>query len=355
MRPPLLSVTITNYNYGKLIGRAIESVLQQSFEDFELLVSDNASTDESLGVIRDYAEQDSRIRVIARPENVGLARNLSRTTAEARGEFCVHLDADDWVLDRDAFKLQLEVLQRHDRASAVYSPVVLCDEAGRRVVISPHDKDRLDPGEVAVISAMKAYIVNSGPMFRMSAYRDFGGYNEEYFHALDIKLAIDLCGQGDVAFINRPLYGFFQHMTSLSRVSNVEEKQRDMVRAVESAFSGPLRWRIKNPAKVRHDALADVLTMHATLCVFNDAPMAGFSAFVSGVRIMPLVVLSNRRMFTLLARALMGGELYGRLRRMVEPFRAKNTTKVQIIPQAERAAPPPSIRPPPPQSSRRSA
>ena len=336
MRAPLLSVTITNYNYGELVGRAIESVLQQSFEEFELLVADNASTDHSLDVIRDYAALDSRIRVIARPENVGLERNLSRTTVEARGDFCVHLDADDWVLDHDAFKLQVDALLHHEGASAIYSPIVLCDESGTRAIVAPYHCDRLDPGEVAVINAMRAYMVNSGLMFRMSAYRAVGGYNEDYRHALGVKLAIDLCAQGEVAYINRPLYGFFQHDTRrLDHVPDVGEKQGDIVRAVESAFVGPLGARIKSPAAVRRQALADVLTMHATLYVFNDAPRAGWRAFWSGARIMPLVVLTNRRALTLLARTVLGGDLYGLFSDVVEPLRAKDSTTVQIIPQVE--------------------
>ncbi|HKQ68818.1 MAG TPA: glycosyltransferase family A protein [Polyangiaceae bacterium] len=344
MTTPLLSVTITNYNYVDFVGRAIESVLAQSFGDFELLIGDNASTDGSVDVIRNYALQDSRIRFVARPKNLGMAKNLSLTTADARGKFCVHLDADDWVIDPDAFKLQIDVLQQHARASAVYSPIVLCDERDTRVIIGPHDEDRVDPGEIAVREAMKVYIVNSGPMFRMSAYRNFGGYNQDYYHALDVKLAIDLCGQGDIAYINRPLYGFFQHESSVSHGSHFEPKQRDLVRAVESVFTGPLAPRLANPSAMRREALATVLTMHATLCVFNDSYRAGWRALYSGLRIMPLIVLRNKRIVALMARTALGAERYAMIQQLASPFRRKVHPYVRVVPRGESETPPASRR-----------
>ncbi|MGB0177514.1 MAG: glycosyltransferase family 2 protein, partial [Owenweeksia sp.] len=72
-KSPLFSICIPNFNYAGYIGRTIESVLNQSFRDFELIIVDNASTDDSMEVIRGYKEQDARIRVFENKFNVGFA------------------------------------------------------------------------------------------------------------------------------------------------------------------------------------------------------------------------------------------------------------------------------------------
>src|SRR5262249_38315578 len=107
---PLVSVTITNYNYARFVGRAIESVQRQSFTDLEIIVVDNASMDDSVAVERKYMHDDPRIRLIVNPENIGVVRNLKRASDEAHGAYHVHLDADDWLIDPDAFQSQVDML-----------------------------------------------------------------------------------------------------------------------------------------------------------------------------------------------------------------------------------------------------
>ena len=90
---PVVSVVMGNYNYGRFIGQAMESVLDQSFEDFELIVVDDGSTDESRAVISSY--HDPRPRVILQ-QNAGQAVVLNTGIAAARGEIVSFLDSDDW-------------------------------------------------------------------------------------------------------------------------------------------------------------------------------------------------------------------------------------------------------------------
>ena len=71
---PLVSVTVTNYNYARFVTRNIESILTQTFTDFELIVIDNASTDDSIAILEDFARRDERIRLIAHEVNQGDSR-----------------------------------------------------------------------------------------------------------------------------------------------------------------------------------------------------------------------------------------------------------------------------------------
>jgi glycosyltransferase involved in cell wall biosynthesis len=87
------SICIPNYNYGKFIGRTIRSVLEQDYDDFEIVVSDNASTDDSLAVVRAF--EDPRIHVSVNRCNVGFAANLDRAAGRATGDFVLLLSSDD--------------------------------------------------------------------------------------------------------------------------------------------------------------------------------------------------------------------------------------------------------------------
>src|ERR1017187_7004523 len=95
MTPPKVSVLIPNYNHARYLPAAIESVLQQDFRDFELLISDDCSNDGSAGIIASYAAKDSRIRFQIHPANLGMVRNWNWCLAQARGEYMKFLLADD--------------------------------------------------------------------------------------------------------------------------------------------------------------------------------------------------------------------------------------------------------------------
>jgi glycosyltransferase involved in cell wall biosynthesis len=100
---PRVSVCLCTYNGAKVVDRAVRSVLNQSYDDFELLVVDDASTDATVDVVRTYA--DPRIRIIRNTQTLGNARNRSRAVQLASGQLIKFLDQDDWLAP--------ECLQRH--------------------------------------------------------------------------------------------------------------------------------------------------------------------------------------------------------------------------------------------------
>jgi glycosyltransferase involved in cell wall biosynthesis len=92
---PRVSVLMTSYNRERYIAAAIESVLVQTFSDFELIVTDNQSTDATFEIARNYAGKDSRIRVFQNESNLGQFGNRNRAASLARGEFLKYHDSDD--------------------------------------------------------------------------------------------------------------------------------------------------------------------------------------------------------------------------------------------------------------------
>jgi glycosyltransferase involved in cell wall biosynthesis len=94
---PTLSIGVAVRNGGDIVGRCIESVLSQDFADLELIVSDNASDDETIETVESYARLDRRVRLSVNPVNIGSHENMNRVLAAARGAYFRWISADDWL------------------------------------------------------------------------------------------------------------------------------------------------------------------------------------------------------------------------------------------------------------------
>lgn len=136
---PLISVLIANYNYGQYIGEAIESVLTQTYQNFEIVICDDGSTDNSLEVIRHYRERDSRVRCIAKV-NAGHASAVNDAFEKSNGSVIAILDADDvWLPEK--IERVIELFRRKPLVGLVCHPMkvvtwrgkVLKDSHGRNL------------------------------------------------------------------------------------------------------------------------------------------------------------------------------------------------------------------------------
>ncbi len=117
---PLVSIVIPAYNAAKYISETIGSVLNQSYQEFEIIVVDDASTDNTLQVVRGLAAKDNRIKLIELPHSGNPAVPRNRGVKESTGKYIAFLDADDiWV--RSKLKDQIHALQRNSEADLIYS------------------------------------------------------------------------------------------------------------------------------------------------------------------------------------------------------------------------------------------
>lgn len=106
LNDPTVSIVLPVYNAGRYVGKAIESLLRQDCQDFEIILIDDGSTDNSLGVMEEYKERDRRIRILSR-ENKGLIFSLNEGVSVARGHWIVRMDSDDISLP-DRISKQLD-------------------------------------------------------------------------------------------------------------------------------------------------------------------------------------------------------------------------------------------------------
>lgn len=124
---PLISLYILNHNYGRFLIQAIESVLNQTFQDYEILIIDDGSTDNSIEIIKNYQNID-KIKIILQ-EKKGLTVNANIAIQEAKGKYLIRLDADDWLVP-EALEILYRSIYINPGIAYVFSGYFLTDAKG---------------------------------------------------------------------------------------------------------------------------------------------------------------------------------------------------------------------------------
>lgn len=223
---PKVSVCIPVYNSEVFLGQAIESVLSQSFSDFELLVVDDASSDDSAKIALSYAQNDSRIRFSRNEQNIGMVANWNHCLSLSKGEYIRYLFCDDFMLEHDALARQVDRLDSCKSLSLVSSSRVVVDATGRYVGLWKGFRELLCEEPQKVVQAcLELYYLKDGRlkfgilknligepsavMFRRELAAR--GFNPQYRQLVDLEMWLHLLRQGNFAYIEEPLVAFRQH------------------------------------------------------------------------------------------------------------------------------------------------
>lgn len=190
---PVVSVIMPNYNGARFVKEAIESVLKQTFSDFELVVIDDCSKDESPEIIRGIAHRDSRIRLIESEQNRGVAETRNEGIRQARGKYIALLDNDDiWTPD----KLERQMALAEKGADIVYCSYAFMDEQGTEIkkpFVVPEKTDFQAMLAVSVISCSTALI--KAPLLKEHLFQP-EYYHEDYVLWMEL-LKIPCVARGD--------------------------------------------------------------------------------------------------------------------------------------------------------------
>lgn len=130
--PPMISVVMSVYNGSRYLREAIDSILNQTFRDFEFIIIEDKSTDDTLQILEDYRSRDSRIKIIKKDENNGLPgfiKNLNHGLNLSRGKYIARMDADD-ISHPDRFALQVDFLGNNPDIFMVGSAIECIDKCG---------------------------------------------------------------------------------------------------------------------------------------------------------------------------------------------------------------------------------
>ena len=219
---PAVSVLLPVYNAQRYLPAAVESVLGQTFKDFELIAVDDGSTDRSKEVLDRYAAADPRMRVISRP-NAGLVASLNEALAIARGHFIARMDADDIALP-DRFAKQVDYLTAHPECVLLGSHVITMDSDGYLISPMPDiafGHDRID----SALLRRGWPMVHPTVMMRADALRAAGAYRAETWPYEDHDLFLRMAEVGRVENLPDVLLHYRKHAASISAQSSGDRDQ----------------------------------------------------------------------------------------------------------------------------------
>ena len=219
MSSPVISVLMPAYNTERYVAEAVESILGQTFTEFEFIIVDDGSTDGSLAVLRRYAAQDSRIRLVSRP-NTGIVGALNEGLSLAQGELIARMDGDDVSLPK-RLELQVAYLDDHPRCVAVGCRVLMVDPDGAplRITCEELEHDEIVAAELRGWTAIE----NASATYRRCAVMEAGGYRKECETAEDLDLFLRLAERGDLANLPDVLYEYRQHFRRICHCRRGEQ------------------------------------------------------------------------------------------------------------------------------------
>lgn len=172
------------YNAEKYINEAIESILKQTFKNFEFIIIDDCSNDDTLNLIKNYAHQDNRINLIQNKVNKGLTKSLNIGIEHAKGKYIARMDADD-ISHPERLKTQYNFLEKNEEIILVGTSGFTINENGD--IIEERDVP-LTHKEIEKVIMVVNPMIHSSVMFRKEKIRYIGGYNEDFKKVQDYEL-----------------------------------------------------------------------------------------------------------------------------------------------------------------------
>ena len=219
--PPAVSVVMSVYNAQDYLPAAIESILNQTFRDFEFIIINDGSTDKSGKIAQSYAARDSRIRLIEQ-ENTGLTKALRCGIDLSRGELIARMDADDISMP-----VRLERQIAFMRANPDYIAVSSIIEHFRREGKTEYfDRPVKIPETIPLLNCFANVIGGHGQVvFRRQAYDVAGGYDPAFRYAQDYDLWTRLTEHGKFGIIREPLYRMRRGHDNITKVFAGEQAE----------------------------------------------------------------------------------------------------------------------------------
>ena len=239
----LVTVYITNFNYGRYIRKAIESVLNQTFQNYELIIIDDGSTDDSQEIIEEFKGIDNIEIVYQKNKGLNISNNIAIKLA--KGKYIVRLDADDY-LDENFLSILVAKIESDDQIGLIFSDYFLIDQNGE--IQNVFKRNSFKKAKDEIILDMPAH--GACTLFRIDAVKEVGNYSELYKCQDGYEMWLKLINKYKVWHIPTPLFYYRQHQSSLTRkekrilntrISIKEHKFNEVQKKPEAACIIPIR------------------------------------------------------------------------------------------------------------------
>lgn len=220
---PRVSVIIPTYNQAEYIIAAIDSVLNQTYQDFEIIITNDGSTDQTLKQIQQ--KQDSRIQLFSFDKNQGVSVAANTCILQATGEFIAILDSDD-IFELNKLEKQVHFLEDNQQFAAVLSHAQIIDQKGNlnrgkdttfQQLFSQQNRDRFQ--WLNYFFYQDNCLCNTSALIRRSCYQEVGLYNPVLRQVHDLDFWVRLCLNHSIYILSEPLVKVRRHHTNISGVT----------------------------------------------------------------------------------------------------------------------------------------
>ncbi|MDL1975761.1 MAG: glycosyltransferase [Deltaproteobacteria bacterium] len=300
---PKVSTVIPTYNRSAFLGSAIESALNQRFEDFEIIVADDSSMDNNKEVVRSF--KDKRIRYIRHEKNMGVSAARNTAIRASKGEYIAFLDDDDeWLPDK--LHKQVELMDRSpENVCGIYSNRLVIDKLSNRIISANPRAEKLS-GNLLYQLAIGNPIHTSTVLVRKGCLEKVGLFDETISYMEDRDLWIRLSIEWDFEYVDEVLVYKYSHQEDslCENIKSITEGRETMLERYDYLF--------KQNRKICGKLY---LSQGVCYCRLNNMKK-GREKIVRAILLYPY----NINCYTHFFCSLLGSHIYGRIRKLA-PFK----------------------------------
>jgi glycosyltransferase involved in cell wall biosynthesis len=213
---PEITVLMSCYNAEEWLDEAIDSVLSQTYKNFEFILVDDGSTDNTLHLIQKYEKIDSRIKVITKV-NTGLSDSLNVGIAQAQGTWTARIDADD-ICEPTRLEKQVNFVKNRPQTVLLGTDFLEIDAKG--AIIKSHRYPSENKALKSNLEKCLRFFPHSSAFYRTANVQAIGGYNKKYASVQDWDLWLRLSESGEIACLSEPLVRIRQHANQISHAGS---------------------------------------------------------------------------------------------------------------------------------------
>jgi hypothetical protein len=320
----VISVVVLNYNYARYLPECLSSILSQTFTDFEVVVIDDCSKDDSVQVIETFLT-DPRVRLHENAENLGFAVSLiAGTELMTNGEFVTVISADDTVRSPLAFERQIALLRAYPSTAFCFSAI---DFLRGAVHTGSHhsfpEQVVLDSKAAlhALLTFGNVWPLHSGTLIRRTAYEACGGYRRDLKMVLDLAIWLPLAMQGGFAYCPEALYGYRIHEGQMSvALPGIRRNARELRTVLRDACAEGERRGFGTAALSRY-ALGLHLANTAIIDAFSGNRGVAARRYLASALECPLETFTSKKLWVIALRVAAGPQITIGTQRLVQAAR----------------------------------
>lgn len=232
---PTLSVIMSVYNDEEYVAEAIDSVLSQTYKDFEFIIVDDGSTDTTSKILESYESKDSRIKVLYQ-KNQGLTKSLNNAIKIAQGSYIARMDSDD-ISHSLRFEKQILFFQEHQEYALVGTNIIKIDKDGKKIETNTTSYSY---EEIVKTFEQRNCIAHGSVMLNKLLLGEKLHYDETFLYAQDFKLWAEIAKEYKICNLKESLYSLRVHEKSISK-KKIEQ---------QSIYAAVVAYEFQNHKKI---------------------------------------------------------------------------------------------------------